>query len=320
LQHKILTAAAAIAAVAVLGSGAVAASAASSPATRQAAAHTARTAIPVTAFSQEFGKTLDTTGIEFCQTSGPCNGAVTSNGTNSGPIDRVLSGFSNGGTGNYAPDTRALTGDWFALTSGAQAIGQGQGCPSTATEYCNGPYAVFGPHSHAGDDDQFPTRGFTVTNDLYLSPATAPTGGQRAGQVDNDISLNTSAGQYGRDDIITACSLPGSDGDYAISFNGGSPGACGSKAQVTQPGWYRFVWVFINAKGNVFVEERVISEATGAVVANSGRQPAMSGGVQLTTKTAGGPGYWWLPTENVVGLPLANFALQLGVHLKGNNP
>ncbi len=34
----------------------------------------------------------------------------------------------------------------------------------------------------------------------------------------------------------------------------------------------------------------------------------------------GGPGYFWLPTEDYSGLPLANFALQLGQVKDGHRP
>ena len=34
----------------------------------------------------------------------------------------------------------------------------------------------------------------------------------------------------------------------------------------------------------------------------------------------GGPGYFWLPTEDFDGLPLANFAVQLGQHIRGHTP
>jgi hypothetical protein len=34
----------------------------------------------------------------------------------------------------------------------------------------------------------------------------------------------------------------------------------------------------------------------------------------------GGPGYFWLPTEDFSGLPLANFALQVGQVKDGHKP
>ncbi len=265
---------------------------------------------PVTPFSQEFQQ--NTSGFCGDPTIGHCDGAVDDYGT----IDRVPSGFSNGGTGNYAPSTSALVGGWFALTSGTQAVNEGKGCPSTATEYCTGPYALFGTGAAAGRENVFPAKGFTVTDDLYLSPATAPAGGQ----VDDDIGLNDSAGSYGRDNIITACPVTGG---YAISFGSSSPGTCGTTPVVTGPGWYRFVFIFSNLDGgHVYVQERVVDEATGAVIANSGNQPEEFVGATSAepVSAAGGPGYFWLPTENVSGLPLANVVLQLGDHIFGSAP
>ncbi len=273
----------------------------------KAAASTAK--YPVTPFTQEFQQ--NTSGFCGNATIAHCDGAVGDYGT----IDRVPSGFSNGGIGNYAPGTTALVGGWFALTSGSQAVNEGKGCPSTTTEYCSGPYALFGTGAAQGYENEFPAKGFTVTDDLYLSPATAPAGGQ----IDDDVSLNTSAGGYGRDNIISACPVTGG---YAISFGSSSPGTCGTTPVVTGPGWYRFVFIFSNLKGHVYVEERVLAEATRAVLANSGNQPEEFGtatGAEPVS-AAGGPGYLWLPTENVSGLPLANVVLQLGDHLSGSAP
>lgn len=33
-----------------------------------------------------------------------------------------------------------------------------------------------------------------------------------------------------------------------------------------------------------------------------------------------GPGYFWVPSQDFSGLPLANFALQLGQHKDGHTP
>ena len=49
-----------------------------------------------------------------------------------------------------------------------------------------------------------------------------------------------------------------------------------------------------------------------------GLQPV--GSTATPISSWGGPGYFWLPTENISGLPLANFALQLGVEAAGHKP
>jgi len=54
------------------------------------------------------------------------------------------------------------------------------------------------------------------------------------------------------------------------------------------------------------------------VVATSGLQPVS--GTPTSASTWGGPNYFWLPTEDMSGLPLANFALQLEVEPAGHKP
>jgi hypothetical protein len=62
----------------------------------------------------------------------------------------------------------------------------------------------------------------------------------------------------------------------------------------------------------------VYSEPSLTQVATSGPMPV--GGTLSSITTWGGPGYFWLPTEDISGLPLANFALQLGQHPTGYTP
>lgn len=275
----------------------------------QASGH-AMSAHPVTAFAQEFQ--TNTSG--FCN-GGPsatkCDGGVGDYGT----IDRVHSRFSNGGSGNYAPFTKALVGSYMALTSGSQMPNERQSCPQTSTEYCSGPYALFTSGSAVGQDNVFPSNGFTVTDDLYLSPSTATTGQL----VDDDVELNNNAGMYGRDNVITACPQSGS---YVINFGNSSPGSCTGSPVISADGWYRFVFIFSDVGGDAYVTEKVIQEQNGSVVASSGRQPELFPTSTGPTPISqwGGPGYFWLPTEDVSGMPLANFALQLGQVAKGHKP
>jgi hypothetical protein len=278
------------------------------------------TAVPVTAFHQEFGTNLQ----YFCPANSgnaPCDGnSVTA--SDYGTIDRVSSGFSNGGYGNYAPSTPSLVGNWMALVSGTADGNQGAGCAGTTAssnpgEACTGPYALFGSGANEGAENVFPTHGFTVTNDLYLSPATAAPIGSL---VDDDIGLNNSSGGYGIDNIITACLV---SGGFVINFGNGSPGSCSGSPVITSAGWYRFVFQFSNSGGNAELTETVLSENTSdladpTVVATSGAQPV--GGTASPISSWGGPGYFWLPTEDFSGLPLANFALQLGQQAYGYTP
>lgn len=279
----------------------------------------AATAHPVKAFAQEFADNTD----YFCPAgtgNAPCNG--NGGAGDYGTIDRVSSGFSNGGFGNYAPAAKALSGSWMAVVSGTGDGSQGAGCPGvTATanpgESCTGPFALFGTGSSAGAENVFPAAGFTVTDDLYLSPATA---GPAGSLVDDDVELNNRAGTYGIDNIITACAEPASGGPlgYVISFGNGSPGSCSGTPAITSDGWYRFVFVFTDVAGNAYVTESVRSEPGAAVVASAPAVPV--GGTARPVSSWGGPGYFWLPSQDMSGLPLANFALQLGQVTAGHKP
>lgn len=284
---------------------------------------TADTPNPVTAFSQQF--TTNTSGFCTGAPNAPCdgNGAAGDYGT----IDRVPSGYSNGGFGNYAPETTAAFKGYFAVTDGTGVGNQGAGCPGTTPttnpgESCTGPFALFGTGTAAGNENVFPTGGFTVTDDLYLSPSTA---GPAGSLVDDDVELNASTqgqfGYYGIDNIITACAEQGTSGmGFVINFGHGSPGSCSGSPVITTDGWYRFVFDFSNVAGNVFLTENVTTEsATPTIVATSGPQQLVSGSADDISNW-GGPGYFWLPSQDFDGLPLANFALQLGQHKLGHTP
>jgi hypothetical protein len=273
---------------------------------------------PVTAVNQQFQS--NTTG--FCPAgsgNAPCDG--NGGAGDYGTIDLVSSGFSNGGYGNYAPATAALYKSKMAIVSGTGDGNQGAGCPGTAVEECTGPYALFGD----GAENVFPASGFTVTDDLYLSPSTAEPAGSL---IDDDVEVNDSTGGYGIDNIITACAEPTSPGGpmgFVINFGNNSPGSCSGTPVITSDGWYRFVFNFSNTGGYAYVTEYVYSDGypgtTTAAnkVANSSPEPL--GGAAEPIGDWGGPGYFWLPTEQISGVPLANFALQLnGRDTTGHTP
>jgi hypothetical protein len=262
---------------------------------------------PVTAFSQDFSDGTQ----PFCPAGHtPCNG---NSSTGFGTIDQVLSGFSNGGDGNYAPFTKALSGKWMAVVSGTGMPNQGAGCPSPAVEACTGPFALFGTGAAAEHENVFPAKGYTITNDLYLSPTTA---GPAGSLIDDDVSVNDNTGNFVLDNIITACPEPGG---FVINFGHNSPGPCAGTPAITTGGWYRFVFLFSNVSGNAYLTMSVRSEHTGALIASSGPQP-LGGGSATPISQWGGPRYFWLPTLDVSGLPLANFALQLGQVPDGHKP
>jgi hypothetical protein len=262
----------------------------------------------------------------FCEgPNAPCDGNDIS-ASDYGTIDRVASKFSNGGFNNYAPSTTAFYGNYMALVSGDEDQNQALGCPQpSVVEYCSGPFALFPAYNVSdGGASVFPSNGFTVTNDLYLE-AVAPAGATQPvpnGQlVDDDVELNNSSGGYGIDNVITACY---ENTGYVINFGNGSPGACSGAPVVTTNGWYRFVFEFTNVAGNAYLTESVYQEASPpstsglTLVATSNPQPVT--GSLTPISNWGGPGYFWLPTQDISGLPLANFALQLGQHTTGYTP
>jgi hypothetical protein len=270
------------------------------------------------AFSQEFG----TNRKYFCPGLGnaPCDGKAGDYGT----IDRVASGFSNGGSGNYAPFTHAYDGGFFALTSGTQAANLGVNCPADSgagNESCTGPYALF-PVSGKGRTSWggatvFPSGGFTVTNDLYLSPSTA---GSHSPLIDDDVELNNSSGAFGIDNIVGVC-YNSTAGGFTVNFSHNT-GNCtytpGTTPVITSDGWYRFVFVFSGSATAPVVTENVYRDTSGTLTnkITSGPQSAAIS----PPGPAGGPGYFWLPDDDVSGLPLANFALQSGTHPFGYTP
>jgi hypothetical protein len=243
----------------------------------------------------------------FCIGSGLCNGTPS---TGYGTIDRILSGFSNGGYGNYAQPATTLDGNFMALVSGTTAANQGLGCQTPGTEGCTGPYWV-----PASAESVFPGGGFTVTADVYLD-VNAP-----VGEIDPDVAMNNSAGAYGQDMVFAVCSAGGGSG-WTITAGHNSPGDCSGTPAVTTSGWYRFVWLFTNVGGKVYLTQRVIAETGLATVFDSSAQPVQFPGDSSieTTATAGGIGYFWLPTEDYSGVPFQNYAVQLGQHQHGHTP
>ena len=283
----------AAAAVAVLGGSAtaLAANASTGSGRPHVAAGASSTLTPLV---QEFSANTS----PFCPAGSgnvPCDGASGDYGT----ITRVASGTN--GVAALAAGER-----YYAETAGSQATSGG--CPSGASEYCTGPYALF----DGGQLATFPSHGFTVTTDLYLTPA-------EPGDITADVSLNNNDGQYGNDTFINFCPVTG--GGLAVSA--GTMESCdgATTAQITKAGWYRLVWDFTPDAGNVTLTQNVTSEATGyAVWSGELDAPVTVNGAPATPSNTGGPGYFWIPTEDVASLPLSNFAVQLGSFPGGNAP
>jgi hypothetical protein len=251
---------------------------------------------------------------------GWCHGAVPCDGNGAagdfGTIDVVPSKFSDGGFGNYAPFTPSVGGGHMAVVDGTGDVNQGQGCPTpNVAESCTGPYYLF---DGTGSDSLF--KAFTVTNNVYLSPSTA---GPDGTAIDLDSELNTSSGGFGIDNVVEFCAQGGTS--FSVTFSHNSPAGCSGTAAVTGAGWMRVVWVYSNVSGFGYLTENVWKTVSGVLtkVATSGPQPIILPGDSSAepVSTLGGPGYFWLPTENLPGLvPDTNLALQLGQHPQGMVP
>jgi hypothetical protein len=244
--------------------------------------------------------------------SSPCDGNAGAG--NFGTIDAGIPGhFSNGGFGNYAPSAPALFKSKMALISGTTMANQGLGCQTPGTEGCTGPYYV--PPSTEGT---FPSTGFTVTDDIYLDVHASP---GTAGEIDPDVALSKAGGAYGQDMVFAVCNQGGGTG-YSVTFGHNSPGDCSGSPVITSSGWYRFVWIFTNVGGKVFLTQRAIAESGGAIVADSGPQPVVFPGDSSVepVSAVGGVHYTWFPTLQVAGMPMGNFAIQQGQHDSGHTP
>ncbi len=274
------------------------------------AAAAAATPVPVTNVDNQFHGARP---AGWCGTE-VCNGKASI--STWGTLDTgIPSGFSNSGFGNYAPSTPALFETKMALISGTTMANQGLGCQTPGAEGCTGPY-----YAPAVAQNTFPGNGFTVTNDVYLDPAATPA---TAGEIDLDVALNDSTGSFAQDNIIAVCNQGGGTG-YSVTFGHNSPGNCSGSPVITTAGWYRFVWVFSNAAGKVYLTQRVLAESnlTAPPIADSGQQPVQFPGSSSTelTSQVGGIAYFWYPTLNIQGMPMGNFAIQTGQHASGHTP
>lgn len=206
----------------------------------------------------------------------------------------------------------------MAVITGTDVASQGLGCQNSTTEGCTGPYWLPGTGAAMGAENVFPAGGFTVSMDAYLSPSTAAPVGSI---FDNDVAVNNNQGTYGSDDIVDACLV--SPGTFALAFSNGSPGNCSGTADVTTDGWYRYVWQFSDQGGDGYVTCSVYSDSGGkhptlTRVFTTGPQPIS--GTAMPISDWGGPGYWWAPTLQFAGLPVANFAIRTGQHATGYTP
>jgi len=240
----------------------------------------------------------------WCTFAEGCNGQPGGYGT----IDIVKPSFSN--NGGYAAKAPAPVGQSkYARVSGAPANGSitqsGTGCSQPGSENCAGPYVLYGG---TGSYAVFPANGFTSSIKIYIDTAWAAA---NPGQVfDSDVSLNDKTGNYLVDNIYNLCSTATG---WAVSVSQNAGGCTTGPTVLTTSGWYTFQEVFTPLNGVVYVTYHVLN-ASGTPVFNESNQvivtlPNTNQAVPAPVSATGGPNYYWLPDEDVLGLPVADISL-----------
>lgn len=225
----------------------------------------------------------------------PCDGLSGDYGT----IDIVKDTYSN--SGGYAPGPLAGPNDqrYYARISGGQdgGVDSISGCSPNGTEYCSGPYTLFGP-KNLGTDSVFPPNGFTTSIKIYLDTAWANT--YPGNLVGWDTSVNNTSGNFLQDQTFDICSQ---SGGFSITTVFGSGGCSVLPATITTSGWYTFSQDFVSLSGMVY-DGMTVKNAAGSYVFDP---PAVNTG--LPSSEVGGPNYGWFPDEDVLGLPIAQVSL-----------
>ena len=243
----------------------------------------------------------------WCTFAEGCNGAYNSYGT----IDNVKASYSNnGGYGAHAP---APVGQAkYARVSGAPGLGFDDtpltpattesvtGCSRPGGEYCAGPYVVYGTGSYA----VFPSTGFSTSIKIYIDTAWAAA---NQGQVfDSDVSLNNNTGGYLVDNLYNLCSTATG---WAVSVSQNAGGCTSGPTTLTTSGWYTFEEDFTPLNGDVYVTYTVLNASGGSVFNASHPVENPNTGLPLAIAATGGPNYYWIPDEDVLGLPVADISL-----------
>ncbi len=237
----------------------------------------------------------------WCTPAQGCNGGG-GNEADYGTIDIVSHTYSN--YGGYAPAVAGPGGQkhYGRVTGAGLDQDTPTGCPTPGyyapdnTPYCEGPYICY---SGTCADSIFPTNGFTSSIEIYIDPAWAAANpGQN---VDWDVGLNNTSGNYLNDNGFTMCSTTAGGGGFYVNLN--QFGSCNpSSEELTNAGWYTFNQDFQSVGGQVLVTYSVVPPTgpTWTSVVNTG----------LSTSSTGGPSYGWLADEDVLGLPIARVSLQ----------
>jgi len=283
----------------------------------------AATAVKVTKYSNKLTSNTNGWCTDTAPSANPLSGCDGKTG-DSGTIDIVKSSFSNGGGYAAAVAAPAGSGKHYARATGAPqatnpfyplpaGITEGpNGCSFPADEACQGPFLLYGKGADAGLENTFPADGFTSSLKIYLDAAWATA---NPGQdVDWDVSLNASNGNFTQDFIFNMCSTTDNGGGWYIASSNNAGGCVYNLTpnviEESTSGWYTFTHVFYWTPGALNVQFTVKNAGGGTVYSNLETETSVPGIGALTSPTQlGGPNYGWLPDEDVYGLPLAQITM-----------
>lgn len=240
--------------------------------------------------------------------SAPCDGIGT------GTINRVPSGYTNGG--GYADGVASATGGYHARlrTPSTPAC-----TPGSAGSQCNGAYSDLGL---GFTDSQFPEPGYVTQLDVYLDAGFAAT--HHDYRFDLESAINNTTGNYlqGFDfnaGTTLATSLtPGfvigasTNADRSGAFPENPcpapntpPNSCRGPVTITTSGWYSFRHTFRDVSGALTVRLQIL-DSTGMTV--PGADWTITS--QNPASAAGGPTLLWFPNEEINDLAIDNTSLR----------
>jgi hypothetical protein len=257
-------------------------------------------------FSQGFES--DTSG--WCdEPASPCDGVST------GTINRVPSGYTNGG--GYADGVASAAGAFHARLR----TPSGSGCmPGMPGSQCNGPYSDMGL---GFTDAQFPQPGYVTQLDVYLDTGFAAA--HHDYRYDLESAINNTSGSYlqGFDfnagTTLATATTPGfvigasTNADRSGAFPENpcpapfTPPAnsCRAPVTITTPGWYTFRHTFRDVSGALTVRLQILN-STGATV--PGADWTITS--EHPVSEAGGPTLLWFPNQEINDLAIDNTLLR----------
>lgn len=244
-------------------------------------------------------------------TSGWCD-PTDCNGVDYGTLDRVPSGYSNGG---YADGIASAAGNYHAragINDGDTACN-----PGTGTSQCWGPYTDFGL---GFGDAEFPEPGYVTQHDFYLDTVFAASHPDY--RVDVESAINNTSGSFlqGFDfnvgttpsgwtpspgfvvNASTNATRSGAYPENPCPSPSSAPNSCRTPVTITTSGWYTFRHTFRDNGGALEIEFQIL-DSLGSTVAD------WTITSQNLASSAGGPAWGWLVNQEIDELAIDNTLL-----------